>query len=61
MTTPTASTATSLEPHADLVVSRLRRCELAGDQNVAGRSLTMGAQVSPESAEAYTCPPVVPK
>src|SRR5262245_16074995 len=26
-----------------------------------GRSRTMGAQPSPESAEAYTCPPVVPK
>ena len=27
----------------------------------AGRSLTMGAQLSPASADAYTCPPVVPK
>src|SRR5262249_13857604 len=26
-----------------------------------GRSRTMGAQLSPESADAYTCPPVVPK
>ena len=26
----------------------------------AGRSRTMGAQLSPASAEAYTCPPVVP-
>ena len=26
-----------------------------------GRSRTMGAQLSPASAEAYTCPPVVPK
>ncbi len=25
-----------------------------------GRSRTMGAQLSPESDEAYTCPPVVP-
>ena len=29
--------------------------------STAGRSRTMGAQLSPESAEAYTCPPVVPK
>jgi len=27
----------------------------------AGRSRTIGAQVSPASADAYTCPPVVPK
>src|SRR5439155_8270945 len=27
----------------------------------AGRSRTMGAQLSPASADAYTCPPVVPK
>src|ERR1035441_4174565 len=26
-----------------------------------GRSRTFGAQVSPASADAYTCPPVVPK
>jgi len=29
--------------------------------NTAGRSRTMGAQVSPASDEAYTCPPLVPK
>lgn len=29
--------------------------------STAGRSRTMGAQESPASAEAYTCPPVVPK
>ena len=27
----------------------------------AGKSRTIGAQLSPESLEAYTCPPVVPK
>src|SRR6185369_5546838 len=26
-----------------------------------GRSRTIGAQLSPASAETYTCPPVVPK
>src|SRR6266404_574067 len=26
-----------------------------------GRCRTMGAQLSPASAEAYTCPPLVPK
>ncbi len=29
--------------------------------STAGRSLTMGDQLSPESVDAYTCPPVVPK
>jgi len=29
--------------------------------STAGRSRTMGAQLSPASAEPYTCPPVVPK
>ena len=29
--------------------------------NTAGRSLTIAFQLSPESAEQYTCPPVVPK
>ncbi len=30
-------------------------------ESTAGRSRTMGAQLSPALAEAYTCPPVVPK
>src|ERR1700681_1228584 len=30
-------------------------------ESTAGRSCTMGAQLSPESGDAYTCPPVVPK
>src|SRR6266704_5311405 len=30
-------------------------------ESTAGRSWTMGAQLSPVSADAYTCPPVVPK
>src|SRR5258708_1067204 len=30
-------------------------------ESTAGRSRTMGAQLSPASAEAYTCPPLVPK
>ncbi len=30
-------------------------------ETTAGRSRTMGAQLSPASADAYTCPPVVPK
>src|SRR5262249_57786111 len=29
--------------------------------NTGGRSRTMGAQLSPASADPYTCPPVVPK
>src|SRR3954452_1789809 len=29
--------------------------------STAGRSRTTGAQLSPASADAYTCPPVVPK
>jgi len=30
-------------------------------ESTAGRSRTIGFQLSPASAEAYTCPPVVPK
>ena len=29
--------------------------------STAGRSRTIGSQLSPASSEAYTCPPVVPK
>src|SRR3989454_6290682 len=30
-------------------------------ETTEGRSRTMGSQLSPASADAYTCPPVVPK
>src|SRR5437763_3745101 len=30
-------------------------------ESTAGRSRTIGLQLSPASADAYTCPPVVPK
>src|SRR5688572_19723031 len=30
-------------------------------ESTAGRSRTIGAHVSPASADPYTCPPVVPK
>src|ERR1700687_916100 len=30
-------------------------------ESTAGRSRTIGAQLFPASADAYTCPPVVPK
>src|SRR6202030_3215800 len=30
-------------------------------ESTAGKSRTMGFQLSPASADAYTCPPVVPK
>ena len=30
-------------------------------ESTAGRSRTIGAQLSPASEETYTCPPVVPK
>jgi len=30
-------------------------------ERTAGRSRTIGVQVSPLSLEAYTCPPLVPK
>src|SRR6267378_1083322 len=30
-------------------------------ESTPGRSRTMGAQLSPASADAYTCPPLVPK
>src|SRR6266536_1309300 len=48
--------------------AQMRRKDDADHGNVwtstdstAGRSRTMGAQLSPASADAYTCPPVVPK
>ena len=37
----------------------LRVC--TSTESTAGRSRTMGFQLSPASADAYTCPPVVPK
>src|ERR1700731_108534 len=33
----------------------------ASTESTAGRSRTIGAQLSPASADPYTCPPVVPK
>src|SRR5207244_13609983 len=33
----------------------------ASTDSTTGRSRTMGAQLSPASADEYTCPPVVPK
>src|SRR5208337_4512152 len=30
-------------------------------ESTAGRSRTIGAQLSPASGDTYTCPPVVPK
>ena len=30
-------------------------------ESTAGKSCTIGAQLSPESLDTYTCPPVVPK
>src|SRR5207245_234559 len=43
------------EHHAD------HRSVWTSTDSTAGRSRTMGAQLSPASADAYTCPPVVPK
>jgi len=34
---------------------------VSSTETTAGRSRTIGFQVSPASFEAYTCPPVVPK
>ena len=42
--------------HADGGHSRV----CTSTESTAGRSRTIGAQLSPESAEAYTSPPVVP-
>src|SRR2546426_11110089 len=41
--------------HAD------HRSAWTSTDSTAGRARTMGAQLSPASADAYTCPPLVPK
>ena len=63
----------SLHLKADLAVDVCQRPQMYGNydsdhgsvwtstDNTAGRSRTIGAQLSPASADAYTCPPVVPK
>src|SRR5438132_2582311 len=43
------------EHHAD------HRSVCTSTESTAGRSRTMGVQLSPASGERYTCPPVVPK
>src|SRR5207245_8241913 len=63
--------AAAVEPH---LVTHLRQSAQMGRQDdadhrrvwtstdsTAGRSRTMGVQLSPASADRYTCPPVVPK
>src|SRR5262249_27765010 len=59
--------------HRDLARQPRQRAQVDGQDDAdhgrdctstdrtAGRSRTIGDQVSPESADAYTCPPVVPK
>src|SRR5438132_13272153 len=43
------------EHHAD------HRSVCTSTDRTAGRSRTMGVQLSPASGDIYTCPPVVPK
>src|SRR5581483_11084087 len=38
-----------------------QRSVCTSTESTAGRSRTIGAQLSPASGDAYTCPPVVPK
>jgi predicted ester cyclase len=63
----------SLNLKHDLAAYTRQRAQMRGQHNLdhgstwtstdstAGRSRTIGAQLSPELADAYTCPPVVPK
>jgi len=59
----------NLAAHAGKVPQMLRQLHpylahgkvCTSTESTAGRSRTIGAHVSPASADAYTCPPVVPK
>src|ERR1700730_1007427 len=61
----------NLELHLALNLGEIPQMRREGDpdharvwtstESTAGRSRTMGFQLSPASADAYTCPPVVPK
>jgi hypothetical protein len=44
-----------------LIVVQLHTKVCTSTDTTAGKSLTIASQLSPASAEAYTCPPVVPK
>src|ERR1700678_4555462 len=56
-----------LTPHARHRAQVLRQLHpdhasvCASTDRTAGKSLTIGAQLSPPSDDPYTCPPVVPK
>src|SRR5689334_14374936 len=55
----------AVQPRQGAQVGREHHPDHASDwtstESTAGRSRTMGVQLSPPSREAYTCPPVVPK
>src|SRR3977135_1599109 len=50
-----------LEIHEGLLLRWAHASVCTSTESTAGRSRTIGFQLSPASAEAYTCPPVVPK
>src|SRR5258707_459718 len=49
------------EIHEGLGVGWAHASVCTSTESPPGRSRTIGAQLSPASAEAYTCPPLVPK
>src|ERR1700704_5961105 len=49
------------EIHKSLLLRWAHASVCTSTESTPGRSRTIGFQLSPASAEAYTCPPLVPK
>src|ERR1700704_1938442 len=49
------------EIHKSLLLRWAHASVCTSTESTPGRSRTIGAQLSPASADAYTCPPLVPK
>src|ERR1700675_511841 len=49
------------EIHESLLLRWAHGSVCTSTESTPGRSRTIGAQLSPASADAYTCPPLVPK
>src|SRR6267378_4862575 len=49
------------EIHESLLLRWAHASVCTSTESTPGRSRTIGAQLSPASADAYTCPPLVPK
>src|ERR1700674_3183242 len=49
------------EIHESLLLGWAHASVCTSTESTPGKSRTIGAQLSPASADAYTCPPLVPK